>query len=268
MFHMHFESPPYSREYPAYSWLADFGFFAWPEPGIGSYSQVREETLAYEEDKMGLRFNGTGTEEEGLEYSSWDKKIKKLMWRGVPMVEVRQVSERLVLVRRFWSLRDQHSAAVRSKLSGWYSQDLMRASNDQPWSDVRELNWGAVNQEGEERMKNHGDLKSIAEHCEYAFLAHVEGWAYSGRLKWVLRLAGPEDDCRRFLATSAGHPQQFYHRHGVHLHAHQVSAWDPLPPIPELKCYPICHLPSARTSHRADTPGTSNNVDPSSSPTP
>ena len=63
------------------------------------------------------------------------------------------------------------------------SQDLLRASRDQPWADVRELNWGAVNQDAEGREKNNGDLKSISEHCQFAFLAHVEGWAYSGRLK-------------------------------------------------------------------------------------
>ena len=62
-------------------------------------------------------------------------------------------------------------------------QDLLRASRDQEWSDVQELNWGAVNQDGEEREKNHGDLKTPAEHCQYAFLAHVEGYTYSGRLK-------------------------------------------------------------------------------------
>jgi len=48
---------------------------------------------------------------------------------------------------------------------------------------VKELDWGAVNQDEKGRNAHNGDLKSPAEHCQYAFLAHVEGWAYSGRLK-------------------------------------------------------------------------------------
>ena len=62
-----------------------------------------------------------------------------------------------------------------------YEQDLLRGSENQPWSDVQALDWGKVNQE--DQKANGGDLKSPAEHCEYQYLAHVEGWAYSGRLK-------------------------------------------------------------------------------------
>lgn len=52
---------------------------------------------------------------------------------------------------------------------------LVDLSSRYPWGDVRELDWS-----------NLGDtLKSPAEHCEYKFLAHVEGYAYSGRLKCV-----------------------------------------------------------------------------------
>lgn len=58
----------------------------------------------------------------------------------------------------------------------------MRASEGESWSDVRELNWDHVNDETD-REKNDGDIKTPAEHCQYGFLAHVEGWAYSGRLK-------------------------------------------------------------------------------------
>ncbi|CAD6583247.1 MAG: hypothetical protein TREMPRED_003509 [Tremellales sp. Tagirdzhanova-0007] len=116
-------------------WLMpDFGFFSWPEPGVGAYDQVRAETLNYE---TVLELNAT-------EASILGRKTKKLFWRGSPMVEVRQ--------------------------------DLLRASRDQPWSDVKELNWGAVNQDEEGREQNNGDLKSPSEHCQFAFLAHVEGY--------------------------------------------------------------------------------------------
>ena len=42
-----------------------------------------------------------------------------------------------------------------------------------------------MNQDEEGREQNNGDLKSPSEHCQFAFLAHVEGWAYSGRLKYL-----------------------------------------------------------------------------------
>ena len=45
-------------------------------------------------------------------------------------------------------------------------QDLMRASRDQPWSDVVEIDWGRVKETG---------FKTPAEHCDYRFLAQVEG---------------------------------------------------------------------------------------------
>jgi hypothetical protein len=59
------------------SYLLDFGFFAWPEPGVGEYSQVRDETNIDEAAR------GTGL-------TSWHSKVQKLFWRGVPMVTVRK----------------------------------------------------------------------------------------------------------------------------------------------------------------------------------
>lgn len=104
--------------------------------------------------------------------SDWFNKTQQLFWRGSPMVEVRNVSPSTILQLRF---------AI--KFDKMAMQDLLRASQDQPWSDVQRLDWGKVGQDEAERLKNNGDLKSPAEHCKYAFLAHVEGWAYSGRLK-------------------------------------------------------------------------------------
>jgi hypothetical protein len=62
-------------------------------------------------------------------------------------------------------------------------QELMRASENQEWSDVESLDWGKVNEDEAGRKAHHGDLKTLAQHCGFQFLAHVEGWAYSGRLK-------------------------------------------------------------------------------------
>ena len=49
---------------------------------MGAYTQVRAEALVFEHE-LGFAPNVS---------SSWPNKIPKLMWRGVPMVEVRQVS--------------------------------------------------------------------------------------------------------------------------------------------------------------------------------
>ncbi|WRT68767.1 uncharacterized protein IL334_005747 [Kwoniella shivajii] len=149
-------------------WLMpDFGFFSWPEPGVGAYTEVRSKTLAYEHD-LGLRLG----DDMDVLHDSWENKTQQLFWRGVPQVEVRH--------------------------------ELLRASENQPWSDVRALDWGAINQDEEGRKKNNGDLKSPAQHCQYAFLAHVEGWAYSGRLKYL-------QQCRSVIVTHEMEYIQHYH---------------------------------------------------------
>ena len=100
-------------------------------------------------------------------------------------------------------------------------QQLLRASRDQPWSDVGEIDWGKVKETG---------FLSPAEHCDYRFLAQVEGqiracvgfdvvlcradssyylllagWGYSGRLKYLQM-------CRSVIVS---HPlryiQHFHH---------------------------------------------------------
>ncbi|WWC90330.1 uncharacterized protein L201_005263 [Kwoniella dendrophila CBS 6074] len=165
------ENPRFSldrEEHQKALWLMpDFGFFSWPEPGVGAYSEVRAKSLEYEHN-LGLRLN----DELEVLHDSWENKTQKLFWRGAPMVEVRQ--------------------------------DLLRASRDQPWSDVKELNWGAVNQDEDGRKQNNGDLKTPAEHCQYAFLAHVEGWAYSGRLKYL-------QQCRSVIVAHPLRYIQHYH---------------------------------------------------------
>ena len=122
---------------------------------------MRAKAKDFETDH-GLSFDVNGT----VEVSNWDTKVPKLMWRGVPMVAVRQV--RLILT------------LLPSNLT---IQELMRGSENQPWADVQSLDWGKVNEDEEGRKAHNGDLKTPAEHCAYQFLAHVEGWAYSGRLK-------------------------------------------------------------------------------------
>jgi hypothetical protein len=75
------------------------------------------------------------------------------------------------------------SVIAVSRDSELTKQELLRASEDQRWSDVHSLDWEHVNDDESDRLAHDGDIKTPAEHCKYAFLAHVEGWAYSGRLK-------------------------------------------------------------------------------------
>lgn len=83
-----------------------------------------------------------------------------------------------------WSTSDRQVFS-KADASGWLltEQELLRASENQPWSDVQSLDWGKVNESEEDRKAHNGDIKTPAQHCAYRFLAHVEGWAYSGRLK-------------------------------------------------------------------------------------
>ena len=151
------------------------------------------------------------------------------------MVEVRQVC---LFVNR--------KSDMRLACTDVSSQDLLRASRDQPWSDVKELNWGAVNQDAEGREQNNGDLKSPIEHCQFAFLAHVEGWAYSGRLKYVTSLSTQcrsitrsryLQQCRSVIVT---HPLRYIQ------HYHHLLNPDPSSPNQNIVEVPLPleeHLP-------------------------
>lgn len=163
--------------------MPDFGFFSWPEPGVSSYLEVRQQTLDREREiAMGLhqlarrtlqqsakeRKNVTGDDDTVSEEStltigpdSWSKKIPKLIWRGVPMVEVRHVSSIFVMELEHRDLM----------LLG--RQELLRASEGQSWSDVQSLDWGKVNDE--DKKEKGGDLKSMPEHCDYRYLMQTEG---------------------------------------------------------------------------------------------
>lgn len=95
------------------------------------------------------------------------------------------------------------------------SQQLLRASQGQPWSDVGDIDWGKAKESG---------FLSPAEHCDYKYLAQVEGkhrglrfgnrqltgrsagWGYSGRLKYLQM-------CRSVIVS---HPMRFI-QHFHHL---------------------------------------------------
>ncbi|MBW0530654.1 hypothetical protein O181_070369 [Austropuccinia psidii MF-1] len=127
-------------------WLMpDFGFYSWPEPKVGSMIEVRDKTAALEA-KM-----------------TWKDKIPKAIWRGAPMVELRQ--------------------------------QLLQVSNGQKWSDIASIDWS-----------NPTDAFIPPEdHCQYKYLIHTEGSAYSGRLKYLQM-------CRSvIIAHQMNYIQHFHH---------------------------------------------------------
>lgn len=74
---------------------------------------------------------------------------------------------------------------------------LVDAARGHPWSDVKFMDWGNIQP---------GDMLTMEEHCGYQYLVHVEGVAYSGRLKYLLQ-------CK---SVSVMHEQKFI-QHFHHL---------------------------------------------------
>ncbi|GAA5876154.1 hypothetical protein JCM16303_007039 [Sporobolomyces ruberrimus] len=95
----------------------------------------------------------------------WKDKIEKLFWRGNFMVEIRK--------------------------------ELAEVSNKYKWGEVSDLNWGDRN---EVKQK----LLTPEEHCQYRFLAHAEGIAYSGRLKYLMQ-------CRSVIVAHEMQYTQHFH---------------------------------------------------------
>ncbi|KAH8919472.1 hypothetical protein BT69DRAFT_1337280 [Atractiella rhizophila] len=75
-------------------------------------------------------------------------------------------------------------------------REFMELANKFEWGkDIMEINWGSPKDV----------LKTQAEHCDYKFLGHVEGFAASGRLKYILQ-------CRSVtVAYKMEYLQHFHH---------------------------------------------------------
>lgn len=52
---------------------------------------------------------------------------------------------------------------------------LAKAAEGKEWAEILDINWG-----------DKSTVIPMDEHCKYKFLGHAEGWAYSGRLKYLL----------------------------------------------------------------------------------
>ncbi|KAA1131740.1 hypothetical protein PGTUg99_018850 [Puccinia graminis f. sp. tritici] len=68
-------------------------------------------------------------------------------------------------------------------------EQLLEVSKGKSWSDIKPIVWQNLN----------GGLKTPEDHCNYKFLVHTEGYAYSGRLKYLLM-------CRSVVV---GHEMQY-----------------------------------------------------------
>ncbi|GAA6063847.1 hypothetical protein JCM10212_003594 [Sporobolomyces blumeae] len=90
----------------------------------------------------------------------WKNKINKLFWRGAFMVDIRK--------------------------------EFAEISSKYKWGAVEDLNWL-------DREEVNKKLITPEDHCQYKFLGHAEGYAYSGRLKYLMQ-------CRSVIVA---HEQQF-----------------------------------------------------------
>lgn len=78
----------------------------------------------------------------------WKDKVNRLLWRGAYLVDLRK--------------------------------ELGEIANRYKWGEVSDLNWG-------DRAEVEKNLLTQADHCRWKFLAHAEGIAYSGRLKYLMQ---------------------------------------------------------------------------------
>ncbi|BGP28598.1 hypothetical protein JCM10296v2_000334 [Rhodotorula toruloides] len=103
------------------------------------------------------------------EYEShlrWEDKVDQLLWRGAFLVDIR---------KELWEIARKY-----------------------PWGAVSDLDWG-------DRDSVNKLLLTPEQHCQWKFLAHVEGYAYSGRLKYLTQ-------CRSVIvAHKMRYVQHFHH---------------------------------------------------------
>ncbi|KAI1764162.1 glycosyl transferase family 90-domain-containing protein [Hypoxylon sp. FL1150] len=132
------------------TWLMpDFGFWAWPEPGVGSYIKVQQEAREME---LGVPIprdvleESPGISPDTESIYTWANKTPKLVWRGAVYVNEYQ------------------------------RKQLMNVAKDQSWADVKDIVWT-----GPGKPPVH--LLSVSEFCKYKYIMYVEGHAYSGSLR-------------------------------------------------------------------------------------
>ena len=119
----------------------------WLMPDFGFWSWPETKVGSYGEVQRKAEAMEESTNNPSGHAWAWKDKKKELFWRGATM-----------------------NLEVRKK--------LIELTANKEWADVKEIKW-----RDEDSMKN--DLKTMDEHCQWRFLAHVEGNSYSGRLKYL-----------------------------------------------------------------------------------
>ncbi|GAA6035919.1 hypothetical protein JCM8097_005164 [Rhodosporidiobolus ruineniae] len=130
----------------------------------------------------------------------WEDKLNQLFWRGAFMVDIR---------KELWEIAHKFK-----------------------WGAVYDLDW-------QDREMVNQKLLTPEEHCQYKYLAHVEGFAYSGRLKYLTQ-------CRSVIIA---HEMKFVQ------HFHHLFNDDPLSPSQNLVTSPgrgFDELPSVMADLLAD----------------
>ena len=125
--------------------MPDFGYWAWPEPKVSSYGEVRRRARQVEEGRPPPGAP-TGAANTNSEAYTWARKHPQLVWRGAA------------------GLSPTRNA-------------LLKATANKTWADVKTIDWRPG--------KGHQDILAMSDHCKYRFVAHTAGSSYSGRLKYL-----------------------------------------------------------------------------------
>ncbi|KAM3083885.1 hypothetical protein ACMFMG_002007 [Clarireedia jacksonii] len=75
--------------------------------------------------------------------------------------------------------------------------EFVEITSGKDWVNVKTLDW-----HNGDSMKN--DLKSMDAHCQYKFLAHMEGNSFSARLKYL-------QNCRSIIVAHKLEWMEFFH---------------------------------------------------------
>ena len=139
-------------------WLApDYGFYSWPEPKVGAYSEVRKHIAMIEKD---LPF---------------EDKEPKLVWRGAPLIEAR---------RNFLALtKDATWADTQAIVWGDkdnLQQSLMTIPDHCRYQFIASIDGYSMSGQGK-YMHN----------CESVFVTHTSTLEYKEIYSWVIETSGP-----------------------------------------------------------------------------
>lgn len=127
--------------------MPDFGFWGWPEPGIGTYAEVRKRMADVEED-----------------YPNFSDKKAKLFWRGAIVPSVAPV------LRQHMVDQAEHQSWADLKVLNWEADDPDE-TNRVPIEDHCKYQY-LINTEGRAWS---GRLKYI-QNCRSVIVAHKMEW--------------------------------------------------------------------------------------------